>query len=128
MLLLFCAFLLATAINHLNYPSMLYYFARTFGLITICFYMFRLESTSLWRALSDYFAICIYINTILTLPFPQGIMTALSINMMEKEIYFLDERNQIMPYYLIAISLTALYYQQFGEKKKGLYCFLYAVI
>lgn len=128
-LYLFGAFLLATIINNSNLPSVLYYFSKSFGLIVVLYYFLHMESRAFWRVLSDYFALAVYLNTLITLLYPQGFITAQSINLMDKGIFLLGERNQIMPYYLISIAVSKIYFEYTGEKqRRGLFLFVCCMI
>lgn len=117
-LYLFLAFLFATVLNNSNYGNVLYYFSKSFGLIIVLYCLYRTEKKACWRALSDYFAVFIYLNTLISIVYPQGIITIQNVNLMDKGIYLLGECNQIMPYYLIAITLAKVYTALYGEKQR----------
>ncbi len=114
---LFGAFLLATVINHSSYSTVWYYFARSFGLIVISYYLSKVEGITFWRVMSDYLAVCAYLNTLVTFVYPRGLITVQSVNLVDKGIYLLGEQNQIIPYYLIAVAIAMIYHQFSGEKK-----------
>lgn len=122
--LLFICFLISTIINDSNYASVLYYFSRSFGLIVPIMYIYPKNKEAFWRATSDYFALNIYINTIFTVLSPEGILTSSTINKIEKGFHFLGEKNQVMPFLLIGVTIAMIYKHFMQEKQYRVYCLL----
>lgn len=111
LLYIFLSLFVSTAINSSDFSVAWYYYSKSFGLIICLYYLLRLRPFEFLKVSADYFSIILVLNAILTVIRPDGLVYTSSINEIEKGVYFLGERNQVMPYYIIGISLCIIYYQ-----------------
>ena len=124
-LLLYSSYFLATFINHAYYPRVWYYFSKSYTLIVFLHMLGKRDKEIVLTALADYFAIIVYVNTLFTLLKPTGLIYSTNINNIEKGIYLLGEKNQVMPYFLIAMTLSIAYSEIYKYKKYRCY-FIFA--
>ena len=107
----------ATAINKSNYPIILLDASRCFSLCVIYLIVFQNNQKIFLKSISDYFALIAYINTAITILMPNGWYVFTSINGLQKGYYLLGESNQIIPFYLIAVTVAYIW-TQYSNKNK----------
>ena len=125
----FITLTLATIRADFNLSTLMLYISRSIGVVVFYYFASQINYLLLWRCLSDYFATIALINTILTLISPDGLFLETSVNNIEVSYYLLGNSNQVIPFYIIGIAVSIIYYKLTGKKRgRGLFLYLQALV
>lgn len=125
----FIVLTIATIRVNPDYESLLFYISRSLGIVILYYYAHQRNHLLFWKCASDYFSIIALANTLLTVIRPSGLFFDISENGADVAYFLLGNQNQVIPFYIIGISIAVIYYRLSGKKKwRGLFIYLQALL
>lgn len=114
----FFLYALSTFVAGGEFSNVIYNFERSFTLLIYYKLVYDYDQCVFYKWSSNYWMFILILNTALTLAKPDGILSIQSrTTSMDVVYYFLGVSNQIIPFYLIGITITMIYETLYSKKK-----------